>query len=385
MTRVVTALLAAAVLAGFAGAAPAPPDTVLGIEWRAGGGRLAWRAASTLEPRGPVVGVGGASVGLAATSPDGTLAALSRADGRLQILRLHPLRSLWTLQTGGRHLAAAFWAGPGRLVAVAGGDAPAVVVVDAQARRVVARHELEGALYGAAAGGRRLVALLAPSERSLGPARLSVVAGDGSVRTVALPGVDAGFAPAPDGTGRMASPGLAISPDGGRAAVVGLDAFVTVELDTLAVKRAPRRTLARSAKRVEGWSRRVIWLGRDRVAVIARTHGYEGDRPVWTTSGVRLHRLGSALVRSLDETATEAARAGGTLLAFGGSALRAYDLEGRLRFELLRGRDTGYVQTAGRYAYVGSHNSTRFVVVDLHAGRVVGSARTAKPTIVLDP
>lgn len=66
---------------------------------------------------------------------------------------------------------------------------------------------------------------------------------------------------------------------------------------------------------------------------------------------------------------------GNTLLAFGGIALRGYRLDGALRFELLRRRDTAYVQTAGRWAYFGTDNSTRFIVVDVRAGRVVGTTR----------
>ena len=41
-------------------------------------------------------------------------------------------------------------------------------------------------------------------------------------------------------------------------------------------------------------------------------------------------------------------------------AARGFALDGTLRYELLAGADTGYVQVAGRYAYVGSGNSTRF-------------------------
>jgi hypothetical protein len=35
--------------------------------------------------------------------------------------------------------------------------------------------------------------------------------------------------------------------------------------------------------------------------------------------------------------------------------------------------------------YVGRDNSTAFTIVDARAGRVVGTARTANPTIVLGP
>lgn len=386
MKRLITALLFAAMLGSVASASPARPDLVLGIEWSAGGGggQLAWRSAKTLRPQGPVIDVGGASIALRALSPDRSFAALTRSDGQLRVIGLRPLRSVGTLATGGKHVAAAVWTERDRLVAVTGGETPAVLLVDTRARRVLSRRNLDGELYGGVAGGKRLVALLAPA-RTIGQARLAVVEGDGSVRTLALPGVTAGFAPAPEaeGTGRMASPGVAVSPDGTRAAVVGLDVFLVVDLETLAVTRAETRALARVSKRVEGWSRGVVWLGDDRVAVVSRTNSFEGDQPVWTTSGVRLHLLGSPAVRALDETATGMTRAADTLLAYGGSALRGYGLDGTLRFELLAGRDTGYVQAAGRFAYVGTGNSTRFVVVDVRAGRVVGTVRMQKPTVVL--
>ena len=223
-----------------------------------------------------------------------------------------------------------------------------------------------------------------PRARSGRPASPSS-ATDGSFATVALPGVNAGFEPDPDvaGTGRMASPALALSPSGARAAVVGLDTLLLVDLETLAVTRTPTRSLARAAKRVEGWSRSAVFAGREEIAVIARTNSFEGTRPVLTTSGVQLHPLGASAPRVLDATATGATRVGDTLLTYGGDALRGYTLAGKLRFELLAGADTGYVQVAGPYAYVGSSNSTRFTVVDVSTGRVVGSARTVKPTVVL--
>jgi hypothetical protein len=42
-------------------------------------------------------------------------------------------------------------------------------------------------------------------------------------------------------------------------------------------------------------------------------------------------------------------------------------------------------RSLANYAYVGSGNSTRFAVVDIRTGRVVGLARTTKPTVVLAP
>ena len=91
----------------------------------------------------------------------------------------------------------------------------------------------------------------------------------------------------------MASPGLALSPAGARAAVVGLDTLLLVDLETLEVSRTPTRTLARVTKLVEGWSRSAVWAGAGGIAVVARTNAYDGTRPILTSSGVRLHRVGS--------------------------------------------------------------------------------------------
>jgi hypothetical protein len=73
-------------------------------------------------------------------------------------------------------------------------------------------------------------------------------------------------------------------------------------------------------------------------------------------------------------------------LAFGGSkptGLVGYALDGHKRFHLLENEDVGYVMTAGGYAYVGSGNSTYFQIVDVRSGRLVGTAATAKPTILV--
>ena len=81
----------------------------------------------------------------------------------------------------------------------------------------------------------------------------------------------------------------------------------------------------------------------------------------------------------------EAARAGSTLLVYGRDELGGYRLDATKRFTVLQGTDTGYVQTAGHWAYVGSGNSTRFTVVDVRSGRVVGRVGTAKPTTIFVP
>lgn len=101
--------------------------------------------------------------------------------------------------------------------------------------------------------------------------------------------------------------------------------------------------------------------------------------------GVDLVDVGTGARTELDPTATGAQRIGSTLVTSGGSALRGYRLDGSLRFELLAGQDSGYVQTAGPYLYAGSHNSTRFTVIDPSSGRALRTVRTLYPTVLLSP
>jgi hypothetical protein len=218
----------------------------------------------------------------------------------------------------------------------------------------------------------------------IGPVQLGVIEADGSARTVAIPGITAGVtAPTtPGGTVRFASPGLAAQ--GSRAVVLGRESVVGVDLDSLVARERAlvARTGARASKVVEGWGRGAVWL---RGSTIAHTGWSATGGHAQETIGVRITDVATGATRVLDARATSVTRADATLLAHGNGPLRGYALDGTLRFELLGGTDTGYVQVAGRWAYVGSGNSTRFAVVDVQTGRVVGLARTTKPTTVLAP
>ena len=377
----------AALLFAGLGAGATPRPIVLGVSWQ-GTGLLSRFDARTLVPVGRKIDIGKPPTGLLARSPDGRTVALGHGTIlELRFVDVRAMRATGRLRLPGLgSILSGIWPSPRRLVALQGGTNAAVLVVDPQARRLLERTPLEGEMTGAVGRGRLLLALLAP-RGALGQARLAVVGTDGRVRTVALPGVVAGFAPPskPDDVARHASPGFAADPTGRRAVVVTPDAVLTVDLETLAVTklRSLERRPARVAKRIEGWGRRVLWLGGDRIVVTGSNISSTESRGTRTTTGATLVRLESQTRRELDPGATGVQRSGATLLVYGGSALRGYRLDGTLRFELLRGRDTGYVQTAGRWAYVGSANSTRFTVVDVRAGRAVGTARTPDPTIVL--
>lgn len=378
---------ASLLLVGVAGATP-PRPLVLGVSWE-GVGQLGWLDARTLAPAGRRVDIGPPPKGVAARSPDGrTIALGSGTMVEFRFIDVRAMRASGRLVVRGTgFLFRAIWPRPNRLVAVRGGDDAEVFVVDPRARRVLERRPLEGQVLNVIPAGKRLAVLLAP-KGTIGQARLAVVDENGSVRTLPLPGVSAGFTPpqAERDAGRHASPGLAVDPRGVRAVIVTPDTLLEVDLDALAVTRLHHlaaRTPAGVLKVIEGWGRGVVWLGEDAVAVNGWTDTVEGDRSTHVQTGVELIDVTSGARRSLDSTATGVMRARDVLLTFGGSALRGYDLDGKQRFELLRGRDTGYVQAAGRWIYVGRDNSTKFTIVDAQAGRVVGTAKTPSPTIVL--
>jgi hypothetical protein len=382
MRRLLIGLLLAAALVGTATAAQ--PGRVLAVEWEAGGGKLRWVSPTTLRPAGSaVLNVGGAPANLTALSPDGAVAAIGGgAEGRLRFVRLRTLRQEGLLWLGDGSVLRGVWATPRRLAVLLGGARPEVVVVDPTARKVLRREQLAGTAMGAVPAGGRMLTLLAQRD-GIGPVQLAVIGGDGSVRTVAIPGITAGVtAPTtPGGVSRFASPALAAQ--GSRAVVLGRETLVEVDLESLAVReqRLDTRTTSRALKLIEGWGRSAVWLQGSTIAY----SGWSADGEKRATIGVRVADVDTGATRVLDAKASSMQRAGSTLLVRGDGPLRAFRLDGTLRFELLGGTDTGYLQVAGNYAYVGSGNSTRFGVVDIRTGRIVGLARTAKPTVVLAP
>jgi hypothetical protein len=383
MRRLLTGLILAAVLVGTATASQ-PSSRVLAVEWEAGGGKLRWVSPTTLRPVGPaVLNVGGAPANLASVSPSGAVAAIGGgADGRLRFVRLGTLRQEGLLWLGEGSVFKGVWAAPRRLVLLLGGARPEVVVVDPKARKVLRREQLAGTAMGAIAADGRVLTLLARRD-GIGPVQLAVIGGAGSVRMVAIPGITAGVtAPAtPSGVARFASPGLAAQ--GSRAVVLGRESLVEVNLESLAVReqRLDTRTTTRALKFIEGWGRSAVWLQGSTIAY----SGWAAEAEKRATLGVRLADVDTGATRVLDAKASSMQRAGSTLLVHGSGPLRGYGLDGTLRYELLGGTDTGYVQVAGGYAYVGGGNSTRFGVVDVQTGRVVGLVQTAKPTVVLVP
>jgi hypothetical protein len=389
--RLRSALLVAGASLLLVGVAAAKPERplVLGVSWESDG-KLAWLDARTLAPAGRRVDIGRPPIGVAARSPDLRTIALTRGEGRpeLRFVDIRAMRETGRLRVQGTgYLHSGIWRSPDRLVTVRSGTDAEVLIVNPLAHGVLERRPLEGQVVSVTRAARRLVVLLAP-KGAVGPAQLAVVDESGSVTTLALPRVEAGFTwPTTEReVGRHVTPGVAVDSSGRRAIVVTPDVLVEIDLEAPAIVRThvlARRALAAASKAFEGWGRGAIWLRGDTVAVSGSTATVEGDRVKYAPTGVEIVDVRSGAGRVLDPAAYGATRVRDVLLTYGGSALRGYDLDGTKRFALLRGRDTAYVQTAGRWVYVGRDNSTVFTIVDARAGKVVKTARTAYPTIVL--
>jgi hypothetical protein len=143
-------------------------------------------------------------------SPDRQIIALgSGTAASLRFIDIQTMRATGRLVVPGTgSLYGAIWPTPERLVALRAGQEPEVLVVDPSARRVLERQPLEGQAVGALPAGRRLVTLLEP-KGAIGQARLAVIDEHAAVRTLPLPGVEAGFtAPTTErDVLRQASPG----------------------------------------------------------------------------------------------------------------------------------------------------------------------------------
>jgi hypothetical protein len=313
------------------------------------------------------------------------------------------------LEPGGPPPDVLAWLGPRRVAAVtedAGGVS--VVLVDPLARRVVARQRLGGVLGGTARLPGRLVLLLTP-DGAIGPARLAVVDGRGTVRSVTLPGIVAGFAQpaagAPDAVGRQRVAGLAVDASGGRAFVVAAGGPVAeVDLASLRVTDHVPRQPAGLLGRLAGWLvppaqakavvsgpvRQACWLGDGLLAVAGSEDRVRKDpggqlQDEQVPSGALLLDTRSWTVQPLDTQASQVSYRGGWLLTFGGgwnaaeqrsygAGLTAYGPGGRPPLHLFRTRLVFDALVDGDLAYAWlteGNGDTATAIADLRTGRVL--------------
>jgi hypothetical protein len=360
--------------------------------------------------------------------PAGNLLAVSGhtySNDSRDVLRFVDLRSLRpirrTVQLDG-YGAALLWARLDRVVAIVWNCcAPGtfVVTVDTGARRVLSRRELAGDVPSPVARAGDALVLLETPRNQIGPARLDVVAADGTIRSVGLDRVRAGNS-WPEGTsttepiGTTREPALAVDPEGHRAFVVQPDGpAAEIDLRTLAVSyhdlRAPQSVLTRlsdwltpavQAKGMNGPRWRGRWLGDGFFAVTGYEESASKDKndnfvASGTPAGLAIVDTRDWTIRMLDRGADTVTPVEGLLLATGqrwssteqqatGMGLAAYGADRSLRFKLFAGNASWVSAVSMGRAYVtGPSGQRKAVIVDLASGKVVGTRAAPVPTPLL--
>jgi hypothetical protein len=306
--------------------------------------------------------------------PDGSLAGLAWGDGRVNVL----------LQD---------W------------DAREVKVVnvDAVTHRVSKGATVAGSAFAVARAGARLIFLLAPAQ-GIGTARLAVVDPDGTLRTVDLPQISAGWEfpndPADTARARQDVPGLAVDPDSLTAFVVPANGRIAnIALSTLTVSyhsvAQPVSLLGRlhdwiepkaEAKGTNGPVRIARWIGNGVIGVTGgdETASVGTDNQLhftWSPAGLTLIDTNTWGTKLIDRGADSFAVDGDTLLVTGstwsdadrsGMGLAAYGFDGTRKLSLLRG-DSAYLILVFRgKAYLSLADNNAMTVVDLAQGTVSG-------------
>jgi hypothetical protein len=201
---------------------------------------------------------------------------------------------------------------------------------------------------------------------------------------------------------RQSVPGLAVDPEGKRALVIPAGNRVAeVDLDTMEVAyhdlREPVSLWGRlrdwleapaQAKGIQGPDRNAVWLPSGLVAVSGAQYADDGENVTMTAAGLTLIDPSDWSVRRLSDEPSWVTLRDDAVLASGwkpGSdeqVLIVFDTDGNLRFSLRReGADLS--QTAGNRLYATNADGTRFEIVDLLSGEVVGRAHPQRETWLL--
>ena len=243
------------------------------------------------------------------------------------------------------------WLEPRRLIALLGGPPPGsdetttVVAVDPATGEVLARQQVPFPCDTAEVRGQALL--------SLAGRHLSIVRSDGGVETVRLPRP-------------FRRCGEIATPSGDREAFVvaqggGVVAEIALASSRLRVHELPGRLTGDVD---------AVGLGRHRLMLAQR-----GRRA--QPQGVVLVDTRAQSRETIDPSAGAARANGGTLLTFDGRpvaagsgiGVRGYRLDGRRRFQVLRGEHIANVKVAGRFAY--ALNNSGVAVIDTRSGSVV--------------
>ena len=397
MTRFALLVLGAALLMTVDAAAKGPlaPRTVFGLVSQNRQTTVAELNALTLKPVSKSVLLG-ASARYLGRSPGGggrgAFVTGTRGD-RMVFVDLDKMKREGAVALPCAITDAITWETADRLVTTCGGSASSVLVVNPVTRKLRSRTPLRGSLVEMQATGGVLVGLLTPLD-GIGPARLVVASSSGRVRTVALPGVEAGTEVLDKETYHVRSerPGLAVDRNGRRAAVVPASGPV-VEIDLARLDVVAHALLARTpaavSKQVDGTVRNAVWTWSNTIAV-SGADGVPGGTDAWHAVPASVIDVDRWTSRTLDVAATVTTN-GWSLLAWGstwdgltqtvtGHGLTGYTPDGNRRFHLFESEPVYVSAFVGSYAYVSSENSTRFKIVDVETGKVIGDVRMAKPT-----
>jgi hypothetical protein len=336
-------------------------------------------------------------------SPDGRLFAYGNGfDGRalVQLVDVQRWSTRATLTLGGDGPVSLSWAGPDRLIAVAGEGSSGpqrLLVVAVPGGEVLARRKFRGRRLADAATPLGRVMLVAP-ERGIGAARILLAGVDGSLRAIELARIRAGGNEGRRRGARFRAPGLTVEPEAGVAYVIGAGPMLAARIELasgvvsyhrLRASGAPRRAAAAKGN-VAAWSREATWLGDGRIAVTGHYEPpYRPGRRLRAANrpfGVRLVDTRDWTIRTLHPDATLMHRAGERLLATGttwydgwrrsrSTGLLAFDLQGRRAFTRFRGADVSILGSHGRLAYVWVRPTRMLHVLSLRSGRSLRSER----------
>jgi hypothetical protein len=237
------------------------------------------------------------------------------------------------------------------------------------------------------------VLVVAPVQ-DIGAARLAVIDGAGSVRTVQLDGIRTGERPEQELVPpEHRLPGLAFDP-AGRVFVVGSaeEPIAEVALDTLAVTyhrpEHKRSFLTRFRDWLEpaaaakvpltGSVRTALWLGQDRIAAWGYDSVPAGPERVETTrTGLSIVDTNDWTVRTVDPHAWHVALGAQTLLATDyGTELTGYAPDGKRRYQVSFKGKVGEVVAFGSRAFVALYRARVWLVIDAATGRFLGTRRT---------
>lgn len=382
-------------LTGLAAASGPRHEPVLGVTWGRGG-EVVWLDPLTLRPTAR------ARVRISppfstARSQDGRTLAVAHAS-TLHLLDARSLRTRRVVHGLNAWLGATAWPTPHRLLTLppplARGSA---IVLDPFTGKTVARSPLSGVPLAIATRPDAILLLLG-QEHGIGPVALALARADGTVRSVGIPEIEAGFETAAPGssTSQQAQAGLAIDPSGRRAAVVTPELVADVELESLTVNvhALVERRPSSIRKALTGWNRNAVWMTPELLAVSGSNDTRVDDRNVQhAPAGLVLVDTRTWRTRHIEPGATSVIKAGGRLLATGtrcdsrsgtcrGIGLRGYTLDGRPTFHLFGSESVTVDGWADGLAYLSDCNSSCYRIADTRSGRLVARVKLQHQTVL---